>query len=120
MSHEVIADRAKRIKEEIEAIHAETYKVVEWCDGDSTFFIIASYSLEKCEYEIAVTTESFVEIKLLAELPKGIFKAVADVYENVLNLPPAGEVTPLSVADIAERAERTYKEPKDVESFGVK
>lgn len=115
-----LAERAEQIKADIEALHADTYKVVEWSDGNNVYYIIASYSLEENQYQLAVTNVAFVEIKLLSELPTGIFKVLADVAENVLKLPAAGKITPLSVSDVAERAERAYREPKDVDSFGLK
>lgn len=113
-------ERAQKIKEDIDSLHHDTYKVVSFVHDEQEFFVIASYNLNTFEYEIAVTNSDMVEIKLLSELPHGIFRVVADVLENVVKLPAGGKVTPMSVADVARRFDEMHTGEKDVEAFGLR
>lgn len=113
-------ERAQKIKEDIDSLHLDTYKVVAFEHDGAEFFVIASYNLNTFEYDIAVTNSDMVEIKLLTELPHGIFRVVADVLENVVKLPAGGKVTPLSVADVAKRFDEIHTGEKDVEAFALR
>lgn len=116
-----IKNKVAQIREHVEAIRAATYKVVEVNHEGVVYYVIADYDIDSDQYSFTVTNDSFVEIKLLCEVPPAIIIELAQLIRYVGDF----ETTPdspksLTVEEVADRAHTLMTKDHDVSEFELK
>lgn len=120
MMDEIRAKVAK-IKELVEDVNASTYKVVGVQTDQGEFNVIASYDMEADRYNYTVATDSFTEIKLLCEIPAPVILALAELIKHVDEVAPTPTApTPMTVAQMSDKAHSVMTREHDVEEFNLK